>query len=161
MLNQEKIFVANELLTKGSQCQKLGNISGAIEFFVASVEIYPTVEALSSLSWAYSIQHDFDKAIEISKTAIEIDPEFGGPYNDIGSYFIELNNLDEAVTWLNRAILAPRYHQKHLPYFNLGRIYQLNGNWYEAINCYKKALEIDPKFEKANQAFIRLTAMLN
>jgi Tfp pilus assembly protein PilF len=54
--------------------------------------------------------------------AIEIDPEFGNPYNDIGVYLMQRDRLDDAVPWLERAKLAKRYEPRQFPYMNLGRI---------------------------------------
>ena len=34
---------------------------------------------------------------EECKRAIEIDPDFGNPYNDIGVYLIDLNRFEEAI----------------------------------------------------------------
>ena len=38
--------------------------------------------------------------------AIEIDPHFGNPYNDIGDYLMQQGKLEEAIPWLRRS-LAP------------------------------------------------------
>jgi len=54
-----------------------------------------------------------DEAIAECKRAIEVDPEFGNPYNDIGSYLIALGRHDEAIPWLEQAIVAPRYDPRH------------------------------------------------
>jgi len=65
---------------------------------------------------------------------IEVDPEFGNPYNDIGAYLIEQGKHDEAIPWLERALRAARYESYHFPWFNLGRAYA-------AKDCYGRALE--------------------
>jgi Tfp pilus assembly protein PilF len=58
----------------------------------------------------------------MSQGAIEVDPTFGNPYNDIGAYYIGKGELDEAVQWLEKAKRAPRYEPRHFPYMNLGRL---------------------------------------
>jgi Tfp pilus assembly protein PilF len=56
-----------------------------------------------------------DDAIAECHRAIEIDPSFGNPYNDIGAYLIAKGELDEAVPWLEKAKTAPRYDPRHYP----------------------------------------------
>ena len=64
-----------------------------------------------------------DDAIVECKRAIELDPDFGSPYNDIGAYLIALGRNDEPIPWLEQVIVAPRCELRHDPYFNLGRAY--------------------------------------
>ena len=54
---------------------------------------YPTAEAYTFLGWTYHFQGRIEDAIAECKRAIEVDPEFGNPYNDIGAYLIELEPL--------------------------------------------------------------------
>ena len=75
------------------------------------------------MGWTYHFQGRLDEAIAECKRAIEIDPEFGNPYNDIGAYLIELDRFDEAIPWLERAVEAARYEPRHFPHYNLGRAY--------------------------------------
>ena len=58
-------------------------------FIKASLELHPTAEAHTFLGWTYHFQGKLDEAIAQCRTAIDIDPEFGNPYNDIGAYLIE------------------------------------------------------------------------
>ena len=46
---------------------------------------------------------ELDDAIAQCEIAIELDPEFGNPYNDIGVYLMQQQRLDEAIPWLERA----------------------------------------------------------
>jgi hypothetical protein len=65
--------------------------------------------------------------------AIQVDPDFGNPYNDIGAYLINLGRHDEAMAWLEQAIGAalraglhtgPRGHRKPPPH---GELIYVNG----------------------------------
>ena len=49
----------------------------------------PTAEAHTFLGWAYSFLGDYESAITECRNAIELDPDFGNPYNDIGAYLIQ------------------------------------------------------------------------
>ena len=76
--------------------------------------------------------------------AIEVDPAFGNPYNDIGAYLIAKGELDEAIQWLEKAKLAPRYDPRHYPFMNLGRIYAAKGMVKRAIEEFEGALAFAP-----------------
>lgn len=104
---------------------------------------------------------DLDKAIEECKIAIDIDVDYGNPYNDIGSYLIQQGNYDEAITWLEMALKAKRYDSYHYAHLNLGRAYELKGLWFEAIEEYKTAMRLSPKYDLAKKLYYTLQGKLN
>jgi Tfp pilus assembly protein PilF len=161
MINQEKIELASEYFNKAYQLHMNGNIKEAIEAYKKSIKYYPTPKAHTFLGWAFSLNGKFEEAIEECKTAIDLDPDYGNPYNDIGSYLINLEQFDEAIYWLEKAIKAQDYEPRYYPYYNLGRIYEKKGDWYSALNNYTEALKLNPDYELARSAFVRLTAMMN
>lgn len=138
-----------------------GNYDEAIKNYKLSIEYYPTAEAHTFLGWAYSFLGDFEKAIEECKTAISIDPEYGNPYNDIGSYLIQLGNYDEAITWLEMALKCKRYDSPQYARVNLGRAYELKGLWFEALEEYKEAMKLDSKYDLAARLYYSLQGKLN
>src|SRR5260370_13535709 len=81
-----------------------------------------------------------DDAIEECRRAIEVDPAFGNPYNDIGAYLIAKGELDEAISWLEKAKQAPRYDPRHFPFINLDPIYAAKGMVNRAIGEFEGAL---------------------
>jgi Tfp pilus assembly protein PilF len=119
--------------------QMAGDLQTAIQLYKASIAEHPTAEAHTFLGWTYSYLGRYDDAIEECKTAIQVDPEFGNPYNDIGSYLVHLDRLEEAIPWLEKAKLAPRYEPRHFPYVNLGRIYLKLGRVQEATREFEQA----------------------
>ena len=100
-------------------------------------------------------------AIVECKRAIELDPEFGNPYNDIGSYLMKLGNLEEAIPWLERAKTARRYEPRHFPFLNLGRLYAAKGQLLRAAEEFRGALRFDPGNSLAEQALDQLNAAIN
>lgn len=137
-----------------------GELADAVCLYKRSIEVYPTAEAYTFLGWTYSFMGMYDTAIELCLKAIEIDPEFGNPYNDIGAYLIEKGEYDQAIPWLEKALVAPRYESYVFPHFNLGRIWEQKGKWFEAIEEYRKALEEKEDFVAAQRAIIRLRSLL-
>jgi Tfp pilus assembly protein PilF len=98
----------------------------------------------------------YDDAIEECKRAIAVDPSFGNPYNDIGAYLIELNRLDEAVPWLERAISSTRYCCYFYAHTNLARVYLQKGFREKARKALLRALEVNPEYEPARELLRRL-----
>jgi tetratricopeptide (TPR) repeat protein len=119
--------------------QMAGDLQTAIQLYQASIAEHPTAEAHTFLGWTYSVLGRYDDAIEECKTAIRLDPEFGNPYNDIGSYLVHLDRLEEAIPWLEKAKQAARYEPRHFPYVNLGRIYLKLGRVQEATREFEQA----------------------
>ena len=141
--------------------QMAGNLADAILLYKNSIDVYPTAEAHTFLGWTYSMLGRYDDAIEECRTAIAVDPTFGNPYNDIGAYLIELDRHREAIEWLEKAIVAPRYEAPHYPWVNLGRVYEKLGPWSEALRCYRKALAVMPNYQEAKRLLAALLAKLN
>jgi tetratricopeptide (TPR) repeat protein len=130
------------LWLQGQKRHLRGDFNGAIELYTKSLGLYLTAEAYTFRGWAYGFQGRLDEAIDECKKAIAVDPTFGNPYNDIGSYLVTKGNLDEAIEWFERAKTAPRYEPRHFPYMNLGRIYAQKGMVLRAIQEFDAALEI-------------------
>jgi Tfp pilus assembly protein PilF len=160
-MNNDKIHLAIEYFNKAYQLHMSGNIKEAIEAYKKSIDYYPTPKAHTFLGWAFSLNGRFEEAIDECKIAIDLDPNFGNPYNDIGSYLINLGKYDDAIYWLEKAIEAPDYEPRHFPFYNLGRVYEKKGEWFTALHYYSEALKINPHYELAKNAFIKLTAMMN
>ena len=140
---------AEELLQQGYVLHILGAYDQAIDYFTQSIKERPTAEGYTFRGWSLSFLERFDEAIAECKKAIEIDPEYGNPYNDIGVYLIKLGRSDEAIPWLEKAIRAKRYCCYQYPHTNLGRVHLKNGNVAEAKRLFEKALEIDPEYVPA------------
>jgi Tfp pilus assembly protein PilF len=102
-----------------------------------------------------------DDALEECHKAIEVDPDFGNPYNDIGAYLMAKGQLDEAVGWFEKAKQAPRYEPRHFPFMNLGRVYAAKGMIRRAIEEFERALQIEPDEPFCRQALGELLGMLN
>ncbi len=161
MAEHEWTAEAREHFERGYEEQMAGRIDEAIESYLRSIAIQPSAEAHTFLGWAFSHQGRHHDAIAECHRAIAVDPTFGNPYNDIGAYLIELGREDEAVPWLERAKVAPRYEPRHFPYFNLARIYVRRHKVHEAIRELEGAIAIEPRYTAARRELHRLIGLLN
>ncbi len=159
--DRDAITLANELFQQAYEHQMRGDLDEAIELYKESINVYPTAEAYTFLGWTYGFQGKLDDAIEECKRAIELDPDFGNPYNDIGAYLIEKELFSEAIPWLEQAIQAKRYDAYHFPHYNLGRVYMAQGLMKRALEEFHKALRIAPDYTLARDAVEQITRQIN
>lgn len=149
------------LFQEAYEAQMRGDFDEAVDRYEQSIAIYPTAEAHTFLGWTYSFMNMTDEAIAECHRAIEVDPDFGNPYNDIGAYLIEKGDYHNAVVWLERAMKASRYEAYFYPHFNLGRVYEAKGRLFEALGKYKAAIDLNPRYALAIRAFRKLQSRLN
>ena len=119
--------LAWQYFDKAYRCQNAGKLDEAARLYTLSIKTYPTAEAYTFRGWTYSFTGQLDEAIKECRKAIEVDPDFGNPYNDIGAYLIQKGQLDKAIPWLKKAMKAPRYDSYCFPHVNLGRIWERKG----------------------------------
>jgi tetratricopeptide (TPR) repeat protein len=152
---------AQEYFEAAYTAQMRGRLDEAIALYEKSIACVPTAEAHTFLGWTLSFKRDYEGAIEACRRAIEVDPAFGNPYNDIGSYLIALGRHTEAVPWLRKAMVAGRYEPRHYPHVNLARVYVKLGHLDGAIAQLRVALAIAPQYRPARAELHRLLGILN
>ena len=155
-----RVEMARELYENAYRLQMQGDLELAAQFYRQSIELHPTAEAHTFLGWTYHFQGKVDEAIDECKKAIEVDPTFGNPYNDIGAYLIERGEHDEAVPWLEQALASKRYEAYHYPWYNLGRVCVAKELYTKARGCFEKSLEIEPRYALATEALQKLKLLL-
>ena len=157
---KDKRQEAMEWVGKAYQLHMKNEVDKAIGLYTKSIEICPTAEAYTFRGWARSFEKDYAAAIEDCHHAIDLDPEFGNPYNDIGAYYVEQGEPDEAIPWLRMALKAKRYESYCFPHFNLGRVFEAKGQLDKALEHYHLALEANPRYALAAKAVERVKTKL-
>jgi Tfp pilus assembly protein PilF len=152
--------LAAEFFERAYQLQMQGELELATQLYRRSIALRPTAEAHTYLGWTYRYQGKVEDAIAECKLAIEVDPSFGNPYNDIGAYLIELGRPAEAVSWLEKATMSARYTTYHFAWYNLGRAYIAQELYRKALECLDNALDIEPEYAPAVEAESRIRRLL-
>jgi tetratricopeptide (TPR) repeat protein len=93
--------------------------------------------------YKYIENGDFDKAKEMFKSAIKINPEKIDGYLGIIKIYSSQNEWYKMKYWFNLA--TRKVSSKIDIYFNVGNIYFEHKNWPKAIHCYEKVIKINPK----------------
>ena len=151
---------ALELIEQAMKHQMAREFDEAIKLYKESIAVYPTADAHTYLGWAYSFLGRLNEAIAQCEIAIQLDPEFGNPYNDIGVYLMQQQQFDDAIPWLERAKPAKRYEPRHFPHINLGRIYLTKGMLQKALEEFNGALKINPDDQELAQLIEELQTKL-
>ncbi len=160
----EELFLRKHALSLWQEGQRFhfeGDLERAVELYGRSIAVFPTAEAHTFRGWAYSLDDRLDDAIEECRKAISVDPTFGNPYNDLGSYLMAQGKPDEAIRWLEKAKDAPRYEPRHFPYMNLGRLFAAKGQLARAIREFEGALRLRPDEPGCLAALGRLRHRIN
>ena len=152
---------ATEMYEQAYRLQMNGKVAVAIKYYQLSLETFETSETHTFLVWAYSFLGDYQRAIMECFRAIELDPEYGNPYNDVAACLIYMDKYDEAEYWLLQALRAVRYASRHYAYYNVGRVYERQGKWFKALSHYQQSVSIDPSYTMAALALLNLQAKMN
>lgn len=157
----QTLIRATKLWQDAYRYQMKGELDFAIERYERSIEVHPTAEAHTFLGWTLSFQGRLEEATEECLRAIEIDPEFGNPYNDIGVYLMQEDKLDESIPWFEKAKQAKRYEPRQFPFMNAGRVYLRQGRWWEALHEFEGAVRLAPGDRQAARMLHHVRAQLN
>jgi Tfp pilus assembly protein PilF len=152
---------ALNLIQRAYQAQNQGRLKEATELYESSLTIHPTAEAYTFLGWTYSLQGNLEGAIALCRRAIEMDPDLGNPYSDIGAYLIQLHRYQEATDWLRKASRARRYACLYSAHYNLGQVFEYLGKEAQAISAYHLSLSYCSDCHQARQAYWRLISRTN
>jgi tetratricopeptide (TPR) repeat protein len=102
------------------------------------------------LGTKYKFERNYKKAIDEFKKSVELYPEYGEAWNDMGVIYTDYTNeQDKAIECFNKAISIKDYNTKEFAYLNLGTAYQNKGMYDKAIEVLMKAMEINPEFPKS------------
>lgn len=163
---------AEEFRALGDARFASGDREDAAAYYQMSLEVFPTAEAHVALAWTIAERGLIEPAIEHCRAAIELAPDFGNAYNDLGVYLLRKSDVaddkntvkrltQEATAYFEQAIAAPRYDCRSYPFYHLGRIREQAGRFTEARDLYRQSLDLDAQFHAARRALRRALSWLN
>ena len=143
-------------LERGHRLVGAGDAHGALRCFEEAGAVEGTADALTFQAWMHSLLGDVDRAERLCLRAIELDPDFGNPYNDLGTFCLKRRDVKAAIRWFERAKRAAHYEPRHFPFVNLGRLYLDLGRTREALVEFEGALAFEPGSDDIRSAIERL-----
>jgi tetratricopeptide (TPR) repeat protein len=148
----------------GTISQQANNAAEAEKYYLSSLKVLPdNVQCLNNLAYLYT--NDMGKAseaLQYAKKAARLAPTNSDVLDTYGWTLMKLNQLNEALPILQQAVEAEqpaavcRYH--------LGLLYEQQGNYEFARNCFKAGLEMlggkkdDPLYKQCQEALDRIAS---
>jgi len=95
-------------------------------------------------------KHNFERAIDLYRKALEYHPESGDLHGRLGSLFYQMGQVDQAISELETAV---KLKEDSKLYGNLGVAVSSKGQVQRAIQCYEKAIQLDSSNAEAHYNF--------
>lgn len=121
-------------------------IDEAVRYFVRSLALDTRYYlAWNGIGLAQSLKGNLAEAAKAFEKCLEIDPTFTEAHNNLGTIYQEMNKLDAAEKEFKVALLDQTYISRHLPYYNLARLYVLQNRLDEAFQNVQSSLKLQPR----------------
>jgi tetratricopeptide (TPR) repeat protein len=151
---------AKDLVKDGLHAASQGLNDRAVRCFKDSLRLNKTAEALTYWAWVESSKGNLHVAVHLCREALRVDSDFGNAANDLGSYLAALGDVDEAISYFERAKKSEKYSTRHFPFLNLGRIYLDRGEYWKSFKEYREAQKICPDDESIKAALVKLESYI-
>lgn len=149
-----------ELINAGHQWVAKKEYDLARESFLRALNFQESAEAYNLMGWTYSLEGHFEKAKKFCLKAIQTDPAYGAPYNDLGSYLLAEGEVNESLKWFELAKNSRNYQNREYPYINSGRAYMNKREFKKALDEFSMALTLAPFNEELHETVQRLKETL-
>jgi len=123
--------------------KELENCTFALEY--TSLSLRDRAATLANRGIIYMALEDYQNAVRDYSTSLRLMPDFGEIYVNIGNVYYMGKIFDKAVQEYTSA-LEKNTSQGHVAHFNRGMAYEELGDFENAENDYKAALEILPEW---------------
>lgn len=137
-----------------------GVMGGDIEEAIKSGKVVKELDEIEGGFLLYEIYNEKEDFKNSENELIELEKKIGNDhehyylYNYYGYFLLGQTRIDDAITMFKKQVeLAP---DKANPYDSLGEAFWKKGELKEALANYKKALELNPNSEKAEEAIEEL-----
>ncbi|POM76324.1 Mitochondrial TOM complex subunit Tom70 [Phytophthora palmivora] len=112
----------------------------ATAYYVESIKLYETADAHAYLGWHLYLDGKVEEAVTECQRAIQVDPAFGNPYNDLGLIRVEEGKKDEALDLFQKAKSASRNDVRHYACHNLAALHLEENRVKLALHEYIESL---------------------
>lgn len=124
------LIKANKFVEAESKCEEI------------KIKLDKNVEFLHIYGFIFLNLKKYDKAINVWKKAIKINPEFVEGLNNLGNAFLKIKKFDEAIEYLNDALkLKPDFFET---YYTLSEAFFHKAMYEASLKNLDKALNLKP-----------------
>ncbi|MEY3220901.1 MAG: hypothetical protein RIT27_2258 [Pseudomonadota bacterium] len=150
-LSAGKVVGSRAQIDAALEALKNGNTELAKQRFLATAQqgeqhAQQTAEAYRNLG-ALTFGENTDESLKAYRRATQLDPDNADGWNRLGTLFLRIGELDNAIHAYNQVLKLGEIHddQEKIAwgYGNLGNVYRTKGDLDKAIEFYEKALKIN------------------
>jgi tetratricopeptide (TPR) repeat protein len=145
---EERFVDAYSFLRAGVANERTGNYAGAVRVYRRGLAVAPeNVELLNSLGFALFQQGKSQEAVAALEEALEVDPKYWKAHNNMALASIDLGELAVAEAHYRESLAI---EPQPAIYNDLGFVLERQGMTEEAVEMYRKSLELDPESAPAH-----------
>lgn len=146
-----QVLTTTQQVRKADSMVNAGRVKEALESIAAAVAADPDDARLRMHQGRILFQvGEYDKAAAAFEEALRLDPYYTDAHNRLGAAYAELGRKTEAEAEYRKALEDPAYPTPELTYLNLGLLYASGGRTDEAIDAFRKSVEINPRYFQAH-----------
>ena len=145
---QEQFLDAYSFLRAGMANERTGNYPAAVKAYDRGLAVEPAnVELLNAKGFALFQQGESEQAVASLQKAIEVDPRHWKSHNNLALASVDLGEFEIAEAHYRESLaLEPQ----PAIYNDLGFVLERQGLPFEALEMYRKSLELDPESSAAH-----------
>jgi Flp pilus assembly protein TadD len=147
-----------QLLHRGQQAFQDGDLAGAEEMFRRMRELEPRAkEAYNNLGTVFARREQHERAQEMFRAALELDPLYVFPRCNLALYLLD-DDLEAAMDMIQPLADLTRFHPQEAALYSYvqARIFLAQDDPDRARNALEAALEVWPDHELSQQLLARL-----
>lgn len=127
-----------------------GKFTDSLKELTKAVEVYPDDPAYHNmLGLAYFAREMNAEAIKEMKKAISLDPKLSDAHVNLAMIYLVEQKWDDAIRESREALKNIFYRTPEYAHLNIGWGYYYKGEYPKALENFKKAVELNPNYEKA------------
>lgn len=139
---KEQFLDAYSFLRAGMANERTGNYAAAVKAYERGLESEPeNVELLNSLGFALFQQGKSVQAVSALEKALKVDPKHWKAHNNMALASIDIGELELAEAHYRESL---NIEPQPAIYNDLGFVLERQGMSFEAVDMYRKSLELDP-----------------
>ncbi|MBC7359098.1 MAG: tetratricopeptide repeat protein [Desulfacinum sp.] len=142
---------SQQLQELGEKFLAAGDTGQALRYLTAAVEKAPKDPSIHyDLGLAYEARRLEEKALEHLQKAVELKPDYSEAHNALGVLYAKRGQADKALEHFHKALANPFYRTPHYAYFNIGKIYQDEARYAEALKYFDDAILFEKGYAQAH-----------
>ncbi|MEP1470549.1 MAG: tetratricopeptide repeat protein [Halieaceae bacterium] len=145
---KEQFLDAYSFLRAGMANERTGNYPAAVEAYDRGLAVEPeNVELLNARGFALFQQGESEQAVASLEKALEADPKHWKAHNNMALASVDLGELEVAEAHYRESLAI---EPQPAIYNDLGFVLERQGLPFEAVDMYRKSLELDPDSSAAS-----------